>query len=393
MNKTVLIIILLVIGVASLGGAVYLLVDGGERGEETAVLPPIEPATATAASGAAPRQIRVQIGEHQQTYATTQGTLGGFLAEAGIPVGVGDQVLVDGRTIPRADLYDQPLPEAVAIQPPIATPTPLPTPTTAVFSYTILVDGERRTVQSGERLPRAIVAAGGIVLGELDFTRPDGDTAVSPGAEIEVVRVTEQTITEDEEIPYETIWQPSAEMALDSREQVSAGTPGIARKQITIRLENGVEVSREQTASWIEQEPVNAVTLYGTRIDIGVVETEQGPREYWRVVEMRVTSYTAASSGKAPDDPAYGITASGLPAGKGVVAIDPNVVPFKSELFVPGYGVAIAGDTGGGVRGRWIDLGWDEDNYESWTGHVEVYYLTPVPPPERINYLLPAVVP
>jgi hypothetical protein len=55
--------------------------------------------------------------------------------------------------------------------------------------------------------------------------------------------------------------------------------------------------------------------------------------------------------------------------------------------------VAIAGDTGGGVRGRWIDLGWDEENYESWTGHVDVYYLTPVPPPEKINYLLPAVVP
>jgi 3D (Asp-Asp-Asp) domain-containing protein len=76
-----------------------------------------------------------------------------------------------------------------------------------------------------------------------------------------------------------------------------------------------------------------------------------------------------------------------------VVAIDPNVVPFQSEVFVPGYGVAVAGDTGGGIRGRWIDLGWDADNYESWTGHVDVYYLAPVPSADKINYLIPSVVP
>ena len=107
----------------------------------------------------------------------------------------------------------------------------------------------------------------------------------------------------------------------------------------------------------------------------------------------RVTSYTAASSGKAPDDPGYGITASGVLAGTGVVAIDRSVVPFRSYIYVPGYGKAFAGDTGGGVRGRWIDLGYDEDEYQSWSGYVDVYYLTPVPPAEDINYLLPTALP
>jgi 3D (Asp-Asp-Asp) domain-containing protein len=143
----------------------------------------------------------------------------------------------------------------------------------------------------------------------------------------------------------------------------------------------------------VEVEPVNEVIGYGTRITTNVVQTEQGPREYWRLVRMRVTSYTPSSSGRAPDDPHYGITASGLPAGHGVVAIDRSVVPWKSEVFVPGYGVAIAGDTGGGVRGRWIDLGYPDGGYESWSGYVDVYYLTPIPAPEDINYLLPAILP
>ena len=58
-----------------------------------------------------------------------------------------------------------------------------------------------------------------------------------------------------------------------------------------------------------------------------------------------------------------------------------------------GYGKGFAGDTGGGVRGRWIDLGYDEDEYEGWSGYVDVYYLTPVPPAEDINYLLPTALP
>ena len=398
-TTAVLIIILLVIGVGSLVSAAYLATSNGETIDNpapTSTREALAAATTTATTTALAtdvKQITLQIGEHVQVYGTTQTTLGGFLAEARIPLGMMDEIIVNGRAIPRADLYDTPLPEQVSIQPPSATATPAPTATMDTISYTIIADGRSQTVPSSQTNLLDMIAEAGIVLNELDYTRPGADTPLQPGSQIEIIRVTEQTITQDEEIPYETVWQPNDQMDIDTREQISVGTAGLARKQITIRSENGVEVSREQTASWVEQEPINEVTAYGTRITLHTIDTDQGPREYWRVVQMRVTSYTAASSGKPPDHPAYGITASGLPAGKGVVAIDPNVVPFKSEVFVPGYGVAIAGDTGGGVRGRWIDLGWDEDNYESWTGHVDVYYLAPAPPQEKINYLIPSVIP
>ena len=104
---------------------------------------------------------------------------------------------------------------------------------------------------------------------------------------------------------------------------------------------------------------------------------------------IRDRSYTAASSGKEPGDPAYGITASGAQAGFGVVAIDPTVVPFKSYVYVPGYGVAYAGDTGGGIKGRFIDLGYDEGALKSWRGTVDVYYLGQPPAAEDIRWVLP----
>ena len=51
-----------------------------------------------------------------------------------------------------------------------------------------------------------------------------------------------------------------------------------------------------------------------------------------------------------------GKTASGLPVGVGVIAVDPTVIPLGTRLFVPGYGPAVAADVGSAVRGNIIDL-------------------------------------
>jgi 3D (Asp-Asp-Asp) domain-containing protein len=51
-----------------------------------------------------------------------------------------------------------------------------------------------------------------------------------------------------------------------------------------------------------------------------------------------------------------GRTASGLPVGWGVVAVDPSVIPLGTRMFVPGYGEAIAADTGTAIKGGIIDL-------------------------------------
>ncbi|MGH7683574.1 MAG: 3D domain-containing protein, partial [Vulcanimicrobiaceae bacterium] len=58
-----------------------------------------------------------------------------------------------------------------------------------------------------------------------------------------------------------------------------------------------------------------------------------------------------------------GTTAIGLPAGFGIVAVDPRVIPLGTRLFIEGYGPALAGDTGGAIKGYRIDLGFN--SYES----------------------------
>ena len=51
-----------------------------------------------------------------------------------------------------------------------------------------------------------------------------------------------------------------------------------------------------------------------------------------------------------------GHTASGLPVGVGVIAVDPAVIPLGTRLNIPGYGPAVAADVGSAVKGNIIDL-------------------------------------
>ena len=388
-RTTLLAAILIILGLGSLGTAAYLILQEDNASSLAAALPPtavssITPAVSpqpTNSSRPAPTpsptaqsmpalSVTIQDGEQSHMLQTEAITVNEFLAEAGILLGEKDIVSPPPET---------PLSENMVIQ--IKRAIPL----------TIAVDGQTYAVFSGPGTTAEVLAQAGIPLDDLDKVTPERDVQINAGDTIQVVRVREESIVFDEQVPYQTIYQPSDELDLDTKTVLSSGVPGIKRQSTRIRYEDGVEVSRVSEGEWMEQEPVNEVIGYGTRITTNVIDTPEGPREYWRVVHMRVTAYTAASSGKSPDHPSYGITASGRPAGTGIVAVDPNVIPFRSEVYVPGYGIGFAGDTGGGVKGRWIDLGYDEDELQTWNGYTDVYYLTPIP--AEINYLLPEVLP
>jgi 3D (Asp-Asp-Asp) domain-containing protein len=71
---------------------------------------------------------------------------------------------------------------------------------------------------------------------------------------------------------------------------------------------------------------------------------------------MVATAYTADCYGCS------GITKLGLPAGHGIVAVDPAVIPLGTRLYIPGYGAAVAADTGGAIHGNRIDLGFNSSS-------------------------------
>jgi len=75
----------------------------------------------------------------------------------------------------------------------------------------------------------------------------------------------------------------------------------------------------------------------------------------YTTVQLLTTGYTANDPGETGN----GITKTGIKAKYGTCAVDPKVFPFGTKFYVPGYGVAVADDTGGAIKGNRIDLFFD----------------------------------
>ncbi len=251
----------------------------------------------------------------------------------------------------------------------------------------VQVDGHTIRTRTHRHTVGEVLADLGIILSGLDYSDPPLDASLGEGRDIRVVRVSESIVVEQSPIPFETVWQADPEMELDHQGLLQEGKPGVLERRIRIRYEDGQVVAREVEGESVVEPPVNRVMGYGTKIVIRTLQTEAGPVEYWRVIHALATSYSASTAGVSPDLPYYGRTATGLPMGDGIVAVDPNVIPLGTKVYVPGYGLGLAADTGGAIRGKRIDLGYDDDHLKLWYSWVDVYLLTPVP--DHINYLLP----
>jgi resuscitation-promoting factor RpfB len=372
------------------------------------------------------RAVTVTIDGQSQTFQTLFTNPLDILNSLGITPGANDKVIVDGTETDFADLLVWPVPVAQIIVQHAASVTinddgqittietthstvgealyeagitlyladsvtpelnaPISTGLTVSIHrsqpVTIIADGvtlETRT--RGHTIADALISANVPLMG-LDYAIPAESAPLEPGMTIRVIRVTEQVETEQGVIPFETLYQADPDLELDQQVTLQEGQNGIQRSSIRIRYENGIEVSRANEGTTIALNPISRIIGYGTKIVIRTLDTPDGPRDYWRKLRMYATSYHPAALG------GDNITATGRLLTKGVVGIDPKVIPYGTELYVPDYGAGIAADTGGPRRIKlWIDLGYDDGNWVSWSKYVDVYLLTPVP--DNILYVLP----
>lgn len=233
------------------------------------------------------------------------------------------------------------------------------------------------------------LAEQGLVLAGLDRIEPALDTALADDMVIRITRVQHVYEVEEEVTRYATVWQPDPETEIDTSRLEREGVNGITRDRYLVVLEDGAPITRTLQDTWLAQAPITRTFEYGTKIVLRELETPDGPITYWRKIRMYATSYSPANSGVSPDIAWYGRTRLGLPVRRGLVAVDPSVVGLRTQLYVPGYGMALAADTGSGVDGRWIDLGFADGEYVPWHRCVDVYLLGPPPPSYQITYRLP----
>lgn len=254
----------------------------------------------------------------------------------------------------------------------------------------IQVDGRTVQTRTQARSVAELLHETGVQLLGKDYTIPQLDAEITADMTVRVVRVVEDWIEETVSIPFETVWRPDNTLELDQQRVDQQGKAGVRKRRIRIIYEDGQEKERITTDEWVERPPTTRIVSYGTKIVVRELETPEGVIRYWRKVRMLATSYNAPTAGKDPDHPTYGITRLGWRARKGIVAVDPRVISLRTQVYVPGYGFATAADTGSKILGRRIDLCYDDDNLVLWYKWVDVYLLEPVPPVEKINWILPS---
>ncbi|MCX7923755.1 MAG: 3D domain-containing protein [Clostridia bacterium] len=200
---------------------------------------------------------------------------------------------------------------------------------------------------------------------------------------IKVVRVKEEVVSEKTSIPYRVTKRGSDRLDQGTEKVLKEGKQGIREKLFKIVLEDGKEVARELIKDMVVSNPIDKIVEYGT---VSNYKTARGDTiRYKKVLNMKATAYTAsyADTGKRPGDPGFGITYTGMRARKGVIAVDPRVIPLGTRMYIevagdaPDYGYAIAGDIGGAIKGNLIDLYFDSsETVKNWgRRRVKVYIL------------------
>ena len=235
------------------------------------------------------------------------------------------------------------------------------------------------TLSSSAQTVGEVLAEAGIPLLGQDYSLPAENEALPADGQIRVVRVSESILLAQQPIPFTSELIASADVPLDQTQILQPGQTGLTMQRIRVRYEDGVEISRVTEAETMVRPPENRVLGYGTKVEIKTAVVDGVTIEYWRAVQMYVTSYSPCRSG---GDRCYTGTSSGARVQKGVAGMRYSwyLSMGGQQLYIPGYGFATVADVCGGCVGKpWIDVAYSDDDYVPWSSWVTVYFLTPVP--------------
>lgn len=218
------------------------------------------------------------------------------------------------------------------------------------YTIYVTVDGTvTQTEVETNHTVAMVLAEQGIILGEHDEVNFPLDTVVAEKMSINIDRVEYIYASASKAIPYETLYEESTLHKMGDEFVTRKGETGCKITTYKKKIVNG-KIEELKVAYVEEFPPVDEIITVGTAFNepyskrLGDFELDNGiPTEYAYVVGGKVTAYTAP--------PGSG-TYSGRPLEIGTVAVNPNIIPFGSELYICSkdgkrvYGYAVAADTG-----------------------------------------------
>lgn len=267
------------------------------------------------------REIDISQGDQTTHVRLANGTVQGALEKAGIEVAKDDLVTPALHT----DITEN---TAISI--------------VRAKNMTVKTKDASVKVRLAEGTVRDALNKAGITYDPKDEISPSLNTKISEGLEIVLTTVDVKTETKTYSVAYKTIEQKSSSLAKGKTKVSRAGKEGVRTVKEQITYKNGRETGRKVISDEITTAPVNKVVLVGTKVNTNADVDNLpagGPSANMikkTVTVDQITAYTHTGNR----------TATGKWPKVGMCAVNPRVFPYGTRFYIPGYGYAVAEDTG-----------------------------------------------
>lgn len=193
-----------------------------------------------------------------------------------------------------------------------------------------------------------------VALQELDRVEPALDQFLAENTLVTVTKVEKVTDVVEEPIPAAVVKQKDDSLPAGTEKVLQEGEDGVVRKTFEVIKENGVVTARNLQQEEKLKDSKDRIIAVGTKNADNYDTPSRGNEAVASEFYVEATAYGPDCAGCS------GISAGGhnLKANPNMklIAVDPRVIPLGSKVWVEGYGYAIAGDTGGAIKGHRIDV-------------------------------------
>ncbi len=257
--------------------------------------------------------------------------------------------------------------------------------TLANKKITLVVKGMETEISTLKSNVEEVLAEQNIKYDKDDIISLPLDKKISDGDKIEVIEVTEKTIKENKEIPFEVNIVEDKNILKGETKVEVEGQPGNNELLYKITYHNGKQVEKKFIEEVVLTEPVDKVIKKGTKVELQVASSRG------ESIRANSTSYSNNSSKSNSSSSnsnrkhisvvatAYtgnSITSTGINPKWGTIAVDPSVIPYGTKVYIPQFDkIFIAEDCGSAIKGNKIDIYMnDEEAVKNWgRKRIDIY--------------------
>lgn len=328
------------------------------------------------------QEVAIEIDEESTPIWTTMNTVGDVLDEADI-------------TLTEHDIVSPALDEQIGDNKNISIEK--------AYEFTLIDKGEKEKYWTTPTTISDFLKKENIKIEEFDRLEGNKEELVKPDSVVQIVRVEKVSDVIEEEANFAVEKRNDDNLLKGHEKVVQPGKKGKIAKEFEVVMEDGKEVSRKMVEEKTLEESQKKIVAIGTKVVVASAapaksetttkstaptktvvtaakkaapaktsaasnakpaaksaETTSVSRNNSAAPEGGKEFYASATAYTAYCNGCSGVTATGINLKSNpnlkVIAVDPSVIPLGSKVWVEGYGYAVAGDTGGAIKGNKVDL-------------------------------------